>query len=287
VDGQAGRGAAAEKHVYFFGGGRAEGNAGMREVLGGKGSGLALVGGETAEMPGVYVEGELDLAGTIVGVVERDKLIHGRRIEPGDVVIAVPSSGLHTNGYSLARRALAGLDLLEAREELGGASLADALLAIHKPYLNEFRALREAAVDIRGMVHVTGGGLIDNPPRVLTSHTAFRFYDETIVLPDPAVDRKQTTDLDWTKLLGGKKAGIILLEIQGQPLPGVEGKTPAAQALVQLTDLGILWQKAGPSVRAHVFSTASAKAVPSAGAQMLDADLETIAREHAAGRSRH
>lgn len=148
-----------------------------------KGSGLALVGGETAEMPGVYVEGELDLAGTIVGVVERDKLIHGRRIEPGDVVIAVPSSGLHTNGYSLARRALAGLDLLEAREELGGASLADALLAIHKPYLNEFRALREAAVDIRGMVHVTGGGLIDNPPRVLTAHTAFRFYDDTIVLP--------------------------------------------------------------------------------------------------------
>jgi uncharacterized protein YfaS (alpha-2-macroglobulin family) len=112
------------------------------------------------------------------------------------------------------------------------------------------------------------------PTESLSGHV---LCDETIALPDPAVDRKQTTDLDWTKLLGGKKAGLILLQVQGQPLPGIEGKTPAAQALVQLTDLGILWQKAGPSVRAHVFSTASARAVANASAQMFDAEFKPVA----------
>jgi phosphoribosylformylglycinamidine cyclo-ligase len=128
--------------------------------------GVALLGGETAEMPGVYVEGELDIVGTIVGVVDRPALIDGSRIEVGDTVIALPSSGLHTNGFSLARLALDGLDWNEARADLDGRALADVLPVPHRAYLPAFDALGNAGVDVRGMAHITGGGLIDNPPRV-------------------------------------------------------------------------------------------------------------------------
>lgn len=128
--------------------------------------GVALLGGETAEMPGVYVPGELDIVGTIVGVVDRPKLIDGRRIEVGDAVIALPSSGLHTNGFSLARLALDPLDWHEARADLNGQTLADVLPVPHRSYLPAFAALEGAGVDVRGMAHITGGGLVDNPPRV-------------------------------------------------------------------------------------------------------------------------
>ncbi|GHF73542.1 phosphoribosylformylglycinamidine cyclo-ligase [Deinococcus ficus] len=128
--------------------------------------GVALLGGETAEMPGVYVEGELDIVGTIVGVVDRPKLIDGTRIQAGDRVIALPSAGLHTNGYSLARMALDGLDWNEARSDLNGERLADLLTVPHRAYVPAFDALEAAGVDVRGMAHITGGGLVDNPPRV-------------------------------------------------------------------------------------------------------------------------
>ncbi|GGR81934.1 phosphoribosylformylglycinamidine cyclo-ligase [Deinococcus sedimenti] len=128
--------------------------------------GVALLGGETAEMPGVYVEGELDIVGTIVGVVDRPKLINGSRIQAGDTVLALPSSGLHTNGFSLARMALDDLDWTEARADLDGQTLAQILPVPHRAYLHAFDALERAGIDIRGMAHITGGGLIDNPPRV-------------------------------------------------------------------------------------------------------------------------
>jgi len=137
------------------------GAAGACEALG-----VALLGGETAEMPGVYVEGELDIVGTVVGVVNRSRLIDGSRIQPGDAVIALPSSGLHTNGYSLARLALDGLDWEEARADLGGERLGDLLTVPHRAYPGAFAALTSAGVDVRGMAHITGGGLVDNPPRV-------------------------------------------------------------------------------------------------------------------------
>ncbi|WP_407570631.1 phosphoribosylformylglycinamidine cyclo-ligase [Deinococcus altitudinis] len=127
--------------------------------------GAALLGGETAEMPGVYVEGELDIVGTLVGVVDRPALVTGERLTSGDVVIALPSSGLHTNGYSLARRVLEGLDWNERRGDLDG-TLQDALLAPHRCYLPAFEALTAGGTDVRGMSHITGGGLIDNPPRI-------------------------------------------------------------------------------------------------------------------------
>ncbi len=126
----------------------------------------ALLGGETAEMPGVYQRGELDLVGTVVGMVERGRIIDGSRIEAGDAILALPSSGLHTNGFTLARHALSALDWQEPRAELDGQTVGDVLLTPHRCYLNEIQALLTAGVDVRGLSHITGGGLVDNPPRI-------------------------------------------------------------------------------------------------------------------------
>jgi phosphoribosylformylglycinamidine cyclo-ligase len=132
----------------------------------------ALLGGETAEMPDVYAPGAFDLAGTIVGVVERDRLLTGAAIRPGDAVCALLSSGLHTNGYSLARRVCEPLGYAARPAELGGASLGEALLAVHRPYLAALDTLWDAAVDVRGLAHITGGGLWENVPRVLPATVA-------------------------------------------------------------------------------------------------------------------
>jgi len=134
--------------------------------------GIALLGGETAEMPGVYHAGEVDLAGTIVGVVEKDHVIDGSRLEEGDLVFGLRSSGLHTNGYSLARKVLEGMDLGATPPGFSG-TLGDALLAVHRPYLNEIGALWDAGVRPTGLVHVTGGGFVDNPPRILHESLAW------------------------------------------------------------------------------------------------------------------
>ena len=137
-----------------------------------KEAGCALLGGELAEMPDLYANGDFDFAGTIVGVVERDRIVSGERIEPGDAVLAFPSNGLHTNGYSLARRVFAE-DSLEEFVPALGATLADALLAVHTSYLHPVERLL-SELDIKGMAHITGGGLWDNIPRVLPQGTQVR-----------------------------------------------------------------------------------------------------------------
>src|SRR6266545_7423852 len=129
-------------------------------------AGCALLGGETAQMPGVYEPGELDLVGTIVGVVERARAIDGACIQPGDAILGLPSTGLHTNGYTLARRALADLDWAVPLPELG-CSAGEALLAPHRPYLQPIQRLWDADVDVRGLAHITGGGFAENLPRIL------------------------------------------------------------------------------------------------------------------------
>jgi phosphoribosylformylglycinamidine cyclo-ligase len=135
-------------------------------------NGCALLGGETAEMPGLYPIGEYDLVGTIVGVVARKKIIAGESIRPGDVVIGLPSTGLHTNGFSLARKVIferAGLKV-NSRLPGSGKTVADALLAVHKSYLKPVSALLDR-VRICGMAHITGGGFPDNIPRILPEKT--------------------------------------------------------------------------------------------------------------------
>jgi phosphoribosylformylglycinamidine cyclo-ligase len=118
-------------------------------------AGCALIGGETAELPGIYQPDELDFAGTCVGIVERDRVIDGSRCEPGDLVVGLPSSGLHTNGFTLVRELLGDDDID-----------AELLLAPHRLYLNDVRALR-ARADVRALAHVTGGGILGNLARVL------------------------------------------------------------------------------------------------------------------------
>jgi phosphoribosylformylglycinamidine cyclo-ligase len=131
--------------------------------------GCALVGGETAQMPRMYQAGEYDLAGTIVGVVDRAKLLDGSRIKKGDVIIGLPSTGLHTNGYSLARKVLFDqMNLsLSAKPEGFSKPLGDELLRVHKNYQPALAALEPGL--LKGLAHITGGGLIDNLPRVLPS----------------------------------------------------------------------------------------------------------------------
>jgi phosphoribosylformylglycinamidine cyclo-ligase len=128
----------------------------------------ALIGGETAEMPGLYREGDFDLAGTIVGIVERDRIIDGSGIVPGDVVFALPSNGLHTNGYSLARRVVfevMGLEL-DAHVDVLGSTLGEELLRVHRSYRKAVAAIAESA-GIKGLAHITGGGILENLPRIL------------------------------------------------------------------------------------------------------------------------
>ena len=133
-------------------------------------SGCALLGGETAELPGMYSPGEYDLAGFAVGVVARRKIVDGARVAEGDVALALPSSGLHSNGYSLARAALVDamkLAFTDRPPELEGKSVGDVLLTPTRLYARPVQALLAADVDVRAMSHITGGGLPGNLPRVL------------------------------------------------------------------------------------------------------------------------
>ena len=132
-------------------------------------NGCALLGGETAEMPGFYSEGDYDLAGTIVGIVERSRVLDGSDISPGDRILALPSTGLHTNGYSLAREVLfasAGMDPVDGHALLGGETVADALLRVHRSYLGPLGPLLDRGM-VKGLAHITGGGIPGNLSRIL------------------------------------------------------------------------------------------------------------------------
>lgn len=134
-------------------------------------AGCALIGGETAEMPGFYPVGEYDVAGFTVGIVDKKKMIDGSKICPGDVVLGLPSTGVHSNGFSLARKVLlehAGLDMKEEIPTLG-ATLGETLLTPTKIYVKTILELIQKA-EIKGMAHITGGGLLENIPRVLPEH---------------------------------------------------------------------------------------------------------------------
>jgi phosphoribosylformylglycinamidine cyclo-ligase len=133
-----------------------------------KANGCALIGGETAEMPGLYQDGEYDLAGTIVGAAEKNKIITGAKLRAGDVLLGLPSTGLHTNGYSLARKILfevGGHTVDSVLPELG-ITLGEVLLATHRSYLKPIQALTKAGI-LMGAAHITGGGISDNLPRIL------------------------------------------------------------------------------------------------------------------------
>lgn len=136
-------------------------------------NGCALIGGETAEMPGMYLDGEYDIAGTVVGAVEKSRMLTGAKVTRGDVLLALPSTGLHTNGYSLARKVLFDIGGLTVDSLLpeSGTVLADELLRVHRSYLKPIGALIRTG-SISAAAHITGGGITDNLPRVLPSGLA-------------------------------------------------------------------------------------------------------------------
>lgn len=133
-------------------------------------SGVSLVGGETAEMPGVYVTGEIDMVGVVTGIVDRNKVINGENIKEGDVVFGLTSSGLHTNGYSFARKLffdVAKNKHTDTYPEFDGKTIGEILLVPHINYTNIIHDFLDNGVNIKGMAHITGGGFIENIPRVL------------------------------------------------------------------------------------------------------------------------
>lgn len=149
-------------------------------------AGCALLGGETAEMPGVYMPGAVDVAGTIVGVADRDRLWPRLDdVREGDLVVGLPSSGPHTNGYSLIRRLVEGRELPEG--------MVDRLLAPHRSYLPSVRALQAEGVEPKALAHVTGGGLVDNLPRVMPSTLGVRIDLGSWEVPEPFVSL-----VDWS-----------------------------------------------------------------------------------------
>jgi phosphoribosylformylglycinamidine cyclo-ligase len=181
--------------------------------------GIALLGGETADMPGTYYPGAFDLIGFIVGVVERSKLIDGMTIKAGDLLFGLPSNGLHTNGYTLARAALGigveGSDPAEARRRLGtyseelGETLGDALLRPHHCYLPD---LKPALPVIKGMAHITGGGFEENMPRILPEGLGCRIDKSAWVVPPifPLIQREGGIETEEMYRVFNMGMGIVM-----------------------------------------------------------------------------
>ena len=196
-------------------------------------AGCALLGGETAEMPGFYGEGEYDVAGFIVGLVDRPRIIDGGRIEVGDLLIGLPSAGLHTNGFSLARKVffrVAGLTIDSEVPELG-TTAGQALLAEHRSYLPVLREPIERGW-IHGLAHVTGGGLTDNLPRILPAGTAahvergtwpvpavFPFIQRTGEVADDEMYRTFNMGIGMVAVVGAEQAAELEphLDERGEP----------------------------------------------------------------------
>lgn len=188
-------------------------------------AGCALIGGETAEMPGLYHDADYDLAGCIVGIVDRSRIINGARIEPGDTLVGLASSGLHTNGYSLARRALleAGdrsLSLYEPIPSLG-RTLSEELLIPHRCYAPSILPLLDE-FDIKGMAHLTGGGFYENIPRILPADCSvtverrtwpippiFTLIQERGNVPEPEMYRTFNMGIGYVLIVAPEQAPLL------------------------------------------------------------------------------
>jgi phosphoribosylformylglycinamidine cyclo-ligase len=157
-------------------------------------SGCALLGGETAEMPGFYQAGEYDLAGFCVGIVEKSKIIDGQRVREGDIAIALPSSGIHSNGFSLVRKIIeqAGLSWDSQPQELGGKTLGEECLTPTRLYVKPILEALESGLDIKAMAHITGGGLPENLPRCLPQDKSLEIVLNSWSIP-PIFDWLATT----------------------------------------------------------------------------------------------
>jgi phosphoribosylformylglycinamidine cyclo-ligase len=208
-------------------------------ALGCEQAGCALIGGETAEMPGMYDPNEYDLAGFAVGLVEKKKIIDGSAIVPGDVVIGLASSGLHSNGFSLVRRVIAvsSADLYEKFD--GGRTLGEALLEPTRIYVKPVLAVMNA-LPVKGIAHITGGGLTENIPRVLPEKTCARI--ERSRWSQPAI-------FDWLQRQGRIEDGEMARTFNcGIGMVLVMSRESAPAALAMLAGLGVAAQEIGSIV---------------------------------------
>jgi len=174
-------------------------------------AGCALIGGETAEMPGLYSGGDYDLVGFIVGVVEKSAIIQGKKIAAGDAVIGLPSSGLHTNGYSLVRKIFGETkSALNKRYPELGRTLGEALLEPHRSY---YRQLKPLLPMIKGLAHITGGGLIGNVPRVLPEGLAAKFDSQAWVVPPifELIQKQGNVDRDEMYRVFNMGIGMVII----------------------------------------------------------------------------
>jgi phosphoribosylformylglycinamidine cyclo-ligase len=171
--------------------------------------GCALIGGETAEMPGLYAGEDYDLVGFIIGVVEKEKVIMGKSIKVGDTIVGLPSSGLHTNGYSLVRK-IFGVNQLKSYYPELGRTLGEALLEPHRSY---YQQLKPLLPDIKGMAHITGGGLLDNVPRVLPRGLAANFDRQAWTVPPIFQLIQQRGDVDRNEMYRVFNMGIGMVVI--------------------------------------------------------------------------
>ena len=203
--------------------------------------GCALIGGETAQMPGMYRKGEYDLVGCIVGVVDRATMLDGSRIKPGDVILGLASSGLHTNGYSLARKILFQKMRLKLDAQLPGLkrSLGNELLLTHKNYQPLFAKI--PLKRLRGLAHITGGGLIDNLPRILPKHcdavidasswqvpTIFQILAENGKVPREEMYQVFNMGIGMVAIVAKKDAQQVARSLRATPIGQIEpgsGKT--------------------------------------------------------------
>ncbi len=188
--------------------------------------GCALIGGETAEMPGLYAGEDYDLVGFIIGVVEKEKIIMGKTITVGDTIIGLPSSGLHTNGYSLVRKIFSVSQLKKHYPELG-RTLGEELLEPHHCYYHQLKPL---LLFIKGMAHITGGGLIDNVPRVLPQGMAAQFHSRAWTVPPifHLIQQRGNVDRDEMYRVFNMGIGMVIIcspkdadQLTGQ-LPGAK-----------------------------------------------------------------
>jgi phosphoribosylformylglycinamidine cyclo-ligase len=194
--------------------------------------GVALLGGETAEMPGFYPPGEYDVAGTIVGVVEEDRIIDGRRVKIGDRLLALPSWGLHTNGYSLARKIFFEQEGLapDAHVEAIGGTVADVLLAHHRCYLPELEPFLDGE-SLHALAHITGGGLTDNVPRVLPEGCGVR-VDLGALKPLPVfrylMEKGNVPESDMLRTFN---LGVGMVVIVGEDAPELPESWPIGEVV--------------------------------------------------------
>jgi len=204
-----------------------------------KQSGCALIGGETAEMPGMYSEEDYDLAGFCVGVVEESEVITGENVAEGDVLIGLASSGAHSNGYSLVRKVIevSGVDISTSDETLDGQPIADALMAPTKIYVKAIRALQDALgnANLHAMSHITGGGLTENLPRVLPEGLSAQVNTQSWQMPELFTWLQRHGNIEQSEMYRTFNCGVGFVIV----VPAAQ----AEQAISVLTNAGeTAWQ---------------------------------------------